>query len=84
MDAVLCGRERILRSQKKVSNVSYRVRDLARDALVDRIFRYYHIDTGLMLYQLLTLNPLDVVIGILSAKFGVSKIIITIILAFLL
>ena len=84
METVLCWSERIFLDSKKVTRVSYRLRDLARDTLVDRIFRYYHIDSGLMLYQLLTYNPLEVVIGILSAKFGISKIIITIIVAFLL
>jgi hypothetical protein len=67
-----------------VKNVGYKLRDLARDTLVDRLFKYYNVTNGMLLYNLLTYNPLDVVITILSAKFGISKIIVTLILAFLL
>lgn len=67
-----------------MNKVQYKMRDLARDALVDKIFRYCNIESGLILYQLLTLNPLDMLVGILSAKLGLSKIVVTLILAFAL
>lgn len=63
---------------------SYKIRDIARDTLINKLFDKYNITNGALLYSILTYNPLDIVITILSAKFGVSKLIITLVLAFLL
>ena len=63
---------------------SYKIRDIARDAFINKIFDKYNITNGAVLYSILTYNPIDIVITVLSAKFGISKILITIILAFLL
>jgi len=63
---------------------SYKIRDIARDTFINKIFDKYNITNGAVLYSILTYNPIDIVITVLSAKFGISKILITIILAFLL
>lgn len=60
------------------------MRDIIRDTFINKMLDKYNITNGVVLYQILTFNPLDVVIGILSAKFGISKLLVTIILAFLL
>lgn len=67
-----------------MKKISYKFRDIARDTLINKIFDYYHITNGALLYSIITTNPVDIVISILAAKFGISKIIITIIIAFLL
>lgn len=63
---------------------TYKIRDIVRDTLINKLFDKYNITNGAVLYSILTYNPLDVVITVLSAKFGVSKLIITLVLAFLL
>jgi hypothetical protein len=67
-----------------MKNVSYKCRDIGRDMVMDKIFKHFNFGGGMLLYNIITYNPIDVVIGILSVKFGVSKIIISLVLAFLL
>ena len=74
----------ILYWEKKITKISYKFRDIVRDTLINKLFDKYNITNGAVLYSILTYNPLDIVITVLSAKFGISKIIVTIILAFLL
>lgn len=67
-----------------MTKISYKFRDIVRDTVINKLFDKYNITNGAVLYSILTYNPLDIVITVLSAKFGVSKLIVTLILAFLL
>jgi hypothetical protein len=60
------------------------VRDFARDQGVNKLLNYFGMHNSLIVYNLLTTNPVEIVAQILTAKFGLSKAIITIILIFLL
>jgi len=60
------------------------VRDFARDQGMNKLLNYFGMHNSLIVYNLLTTNPVEIVAQILTAKFGLSKAIITIILIFLL
>lgn len=60
------------------------MRDYTRDTLVNNLLSHYGYNNGILIYNLMTTNPVEIVIQVLSAKFGLSKIIITLILVFLL
>ena len=62
----------------------YYVRDFARDTAINRLLRHFSMSNSLILYGIITTSPLEVVIQILGAKFGLSKAIITLIVIFLL
>jgi hypothetical protein len=55
-----------------------------RDNLMNKILTHFGMNSSLIVYNLITSNPIEVVAQILTAKFGLSKAIITIILIFLL
>ncbi len=62
----------------------YNVRDYARDSVINRILENFGMNSSLIVYNLITSNPIEIVIQVLSAKFGLSKAIISIIIIFLL
>jgi len=76
--------ERTLFFKKKLNRINYKIKDIARDTFVTKILNHYNINNGILIYNIISANPLDVIIGIISAKLGLSKIIVTLILAFLL
>jgi hypothetical protein len=67
-----------------VKKISYKFRDIIRDTLINKLFDYFHITNGALIYSIITTNPVDIVISILAAKFGISKILVTLIIAFLI
>ncbi len=62
----------------------YYVRDFARDTAINRLLGHFGMSNSLILYGIITTSPLEVVIQILGAKFGLSKAIVTLIVIFLL
>jgi len=44
----------------------------------------YNFDYGLIVYNVIIYNPIEVAISILALKLGMNKIILTIIIAFLI
>ena len=61
------------------------MRDTARDILIDKLVKHYNISSyGLTIYAVMAINPLDAVVSILAAKLGLSKLAITLIIAFLI
>lgn len=58
--------------------------DIGRDMFINRLLSHFNLNNGLLIYSIITTNPLDVCVAILCSKLGVSKIIITLIIAFLL
>lgn len=84
MEVILCWCKRMLRLHKKVKKISYKFRDIIRDTLINKLFDYFHITNGALIYSIITTNPVDIVISILAAKFGISKILVTLIIAFLI
>lgn len=64
------------------------MRDIVRDTFINKLIDKYNISHVGLVYSILTTNPLDIplhfIISVLASKFGVSKLAITIIVAFLL
>ena len=55
-----------------------------RDYAVNKILNHFGLTSSLIVYNIVTTNPLELAIQILTAKFGLSKAIVTIIIIFLL
>jgi hypothetical protein len=51
---------------------------------MNQILNHFGMTNSLMVYNFLTTSPLEIVAQILTAKFGLSKAIVTIIIIFLL
>jgi len=51
---------------------------------MNKILTHFGLSNGLIVYNILTTNPLEIVAQVLTAKFGLSKAIVTIIIIFLL
>ena len=51
---------------------------------MNKILSSFGMSNSLMIYNIITTNPVEIVVQILMAKLGLSKIIITVILLFLL
>ena len=69
--------------EKKVNRVFIKLIENGRDYLINELLNQFHLTNGLILYKIITANTLDVVIGILSLKLGLSKIAILVIIGLL-
>ncbi len=67
-----------------MKRVYYNVRDFGRDSAINRILESFGMNSSVIIYNLITSNPIHVAIELLTAKYGLSKAIITIVLIFLL
>jgi hypothetical protein len=67
-----------------VLNLPNKILDLGRDKLIRNLLNIYNVKYSLLIYDLLTYSPMDTIIQILTAKFGLSKLIVLIIVGFLL
>ena len=70
--------------QKKIKNIFFKFFDIGRDTLINKLLNYYHINNGILIYSIISANPIDLVIGLLASKLGLSKVVIMLIVAFLL
>jgi len=70
--------------QKKLKNIFFKFFDIGRDTLINKLLNYYHINNGILIYSIISANPIDMVIGLLASKLGLSKVVIMLIVAFLL
>ena len=67
-----------------MNRVVFKIRDLGRDTILNKIFRIYNISDGVILaYSLLSTDALEVVVSVLLSKLGMSKYFIILILALL-
>jgi hypothetical protein len=62
----------------------YNIRDFGRDTAINKILSQFGMNNSLIIYNLISCNPIEVIAQVLMAKFGLTKTIITIILIFLL
>jgi len=70
--------------KKKVKKISYKIASIGRDYSVGLLLTQYNLHTALSIYNLITTSPIDIVVFILSSKFGLSKFAIMIVFAFLI
>ena len=66
------------------TNVGYKIRDICRDTVVTKLLNHYNLNNGLLFYSIVSANPIDIIIGIIATKLGLSKVVVTLIIAFLL
>jgi hypothetical protein len=64
--------------------VYHNIRDFGRDTAINKVLTHFGMNNSLIIYNLLTSNPIEIVVQVLTAKFGLSKAIIAVILIFLL
>ena len=69
---------------KKINKVSMRIFNVGREKLIRHILNAYNAKYAIIIYDLITYSPIENIISILGCKFGLSKIVVLIILAFLL
>jgi len=81
---ILCRRIRVLRIRKKVRRVGSNLYGLGRDAIINQLCISLNAKGALTAYSILTLNPLNMAITLIATKFGLSKIMVIVILAFVL
>lgn len=71
-----------------MTKIRYKIQDIVRDTFINKIIDKYNISHAGLLYSILTTSPLDIplhfLISVIASKFGISKLAITILLAFLL
>ena len=60
------------------------MRDYVRDTAINRILEQFGMNSSMIIYNLITSNPIEIVVQILAAKFGLTKALITIIVIFIL
>lgn len=71
--------------QKKALRVSNNLFTISRDIIINRVLIDNGLTFGLTIYNIATLKPLEVAVGILAVKLGLSnKVILALIVAFLL
>ena len=51
---------------------------------MNKILAHFGMSNSLLLYNYITTSPIEVVIQVLTAKFGLSKALITLIIIFVL
>ena len=70
--------------QKKALRSYYIMRDTARDALINQLCKAYNINYGLIIYNTIMFNPIEIAISILDMKLGMNKLLISLIIAFII
>jgi hypothetical protein len=71
-------------AKKKGLNAYYITRDSLRDAIINQLCKTYNVQYGLVLYNAIMFNPIEMAISILALKLGVNKILVSLIIAFLI
>lgn len=83
MEIVLYWFKRIIMEKKKLKKITYKISSIGRDYGMGVLLTNYNLPIALSIYNLLTTSPIDIVVYILSTKFGLSKFAIMVIIAFL-
>ena len=73
-----------VKKKGKLNKIFYNVRDFARDSAINRILESFGMNSSAIIYNLITSNPIQVAVEILTAKYGLSKTIISLIIIFVL
>lgn len=66
-----------------MKKISFKFYSIGRDLMVNKLLTHFNMSSVLVMYNIVTASPLDVIIFMLSTKFGISKIAIMLIIAFL-
>jgi hypothetical protein len=69
---------------KKTRKVSNNIFGIIRDNAINFILSSYNLNTSLVIYNTLTMNPIQIAISVLSVKFGIHPSLVLLIITFLL
>ena len=64
--------------------VGFNFISLGKEIMIRKILGAFNIKYALFVYEIISFNPVGSIINLLAIKFGISKAIIMIIVAFLL
>jgi len=67
-----------------VKRVRNNLISIGRDTIINKILKEIGAINALTLYNLITINPVQVAVTMIANKFGVSKVVVVLILAFIL
>ena len=70
--------------KKKINRIGLNFRSIGKEIIVRKFLSAFDIKYALLIYEVISYNPIVSVVNILATKFGLSKTLIMIILAFLL
>jgi len=72
-------------AKKKVNRIFNYSALNSRDYLITKILNNYHYDFGVTIMNIISSNPLEITVGILTVKLGITnKILIGLVIAFLI
>jgi hypothetical protein len=53
-----------------------------RDIGIGKLLEHFHIPFGIAIYQVMTLSPIDIAIGLLASKLGLPKLVVLLVISF--
>ena len=68
----------------KIHKISFKIIGLGKDFAIRGLLKAYNIKYTILIYDMITYSPIENVIMLLCGKFGISKLVALVILAFLL
>ena len=71
-------------AKKKVNRIGLNFIGIGRELVIRKILGAFDIKYAVLIYEVISFNPVGSIINILAVKFNLSKPLILIILAFLL
>jgi hypothetical protein len=69
---------------KKTGKVRNNIFGMIRDNAINFLLSSYNLNTSLIIYNTITMNPIQIAISVLAVKFGIHPSLILLILTFLL
>ena len=69
---------------QKIHKITFRVFSLGKDVMIRNLLKVYNIKYAVLIYDLITYSPIENILLLLCGKFGISKTVALIIIAFLL
>ena len=64
--------------------VGFNFFSVGKEIMIRNILKTFNIEYALFVYEIISFNPIGSIVNLLAVKFGISKIVVMIILAFLL
>jgi len=64
--------------------MSLKLLSIGKDAIIRNLLKAYNIKYSILIYDLITYSPIENIIGLVCGKFGVSKMVALIIIAFII
>ena len=71
-------------AKKKVNRIGLNFISLGKEIMIRKILGVFDIKYAVLIYEIISFNPVNSIINILAIKFNLSKPLILIILAFIL